>query len=252
MRTYAIGDIHGQYDLLRAAHDRIEADRARCGDSAAPVVHLGDLVDRGPDCAGVIRHLRHGMAAGEPWVVLKGNHDRMFSLFMEAPDAQDPGLRKIYSYLHPAIGGAATLESYGVRHPADRPVARVHAEALDKVSPEDRAFMAALPSQYRRGAVLFVHAGIRPGVALHDQTEDDLIWIRAPFLDDPQDHGFLVVHGHTAIHAPEHHGNRVNIDTRAAYGGPLTAIVIEERAVFVLTDSGRVPLAPGDGIDTTA
>ncbi len=252
MRTYAIGDIHGQYDLLRAAHDRIDADRTRCGDSAAPVVHLGDLVDRGPDCASVIGYLRRGIGAGEPWVVLKGNHDRMFSLFLHDPGARDPGLRSSFSYLHPAIGGGATLQSYGVRNAADRPLAPVHAEALDLIPPEDRAFMAALPSQHRRQDVLFVHAGIRPGIPLDDQIEDDLVWIRGPFLDDPRDHGPLVIHGHTAIHQPEHHGNRVNIDTRAAYGGPLTAIVIEDRAVFVLGDHGRILLLPGDGIDTSA
>lgn len=248
LRTYAIGDIHGQFDLLRAAHARIAADRRHTGDSDAPVIHVGDLVDRGPDCAGVIRHLREGVARGQPWVVLRGNHDRMFSAFMDDPSEPDPGLRRTLSYLHPAIGGAATLESYGVRHPADRPVAKVHADALGKVPAEDRAFMATLPLWHRRGAALFVHAGIRPGVALEDQAEDDLVWIRGPFLDYPYDHGFLVVHGHTAVHAPEHHGNRVNIDTRAAYGGPLTAIVIEDRAVFVLTEDGRAPLQPGDGM----
>ncbi len=252
MRTYAIGDIHGQFDLLRAAHARIAADRARTGDADAPVVHLGDLVDRGPDCAGVIRHLREGIAAGEPWLVLKGNHDRMFQTFLDDPAAQDPGLRRIYSYLHPAIGGGPTLESYGVANPADRPIARVHAEAVDKVPPQDRAFVAGLLGYFQRGEVVYVHAGIRPGIALADQVEDDLVWIRTPFLDYPYDHGFLVVHGHTALHAPAHHGNRVNIDTRAAYGGPLTAVVIEGRAVFMLTDAGRVPLNPGDGVDTDA
>lgn len=91
--VYAIGDIHGHLGLLRAAHDRIEADRARHGTGAAPVVHLGDLVDRGPDSAGVIETLEDGVAAGAPWVVLKGNHDRAFALFLEAPGARDPGLR---------------------------------------------------------------------------------------------------------------------------------------------------------------
>jgi len=248
MRSYAIGDIHGHLDLLHAAHARIEADRARTGDHDAPVIHLGDLVDRGPDCAGVVAHLREGIAAGAPWVVLKGNHDRMFQSFLDDPHTPDPGLRRELSYLHPAIGGAATLQSYGVAHPADRPVARVHADALAAVPAADRAFIADRPLWHRRGEVLFVHAGIRPGVPLEAQVETDLVWIRAPFLDDPRDHGFLVVHGHTAIHAPAHHGNRVNIDTRAAYGGPLTAVVIEGRTVSVLTDNGRVPLRPGDGV----
>ena len=95
-RTYAIGDIHGHLDLLRAAHDWIEADRARTGDAAAPVVHLGDLVDRGPDSAGVIDYLICGQEDGQNWVVLKGNHDRMFSTFLADPTAQHPpGQREV-------------------------------------------------------------------------------------------------------------------------------------------------------------
>lgn len=103
MRTYAIGDIHGHLALLDAAHARIAADRAATGDAAAPVVHLGDLVDRGPDSPGVIARLMEGIAAGEPWVVLKGNHDALFALFLDDPGAQDPGLRPDLSWLHPRL-----------------------------------------------------------------------------------------------------------------------------------------------------
>ena len=244
MRSYAIGDIHGQLHLLLDAHARIAADRARTGDAAAPVVHVGDLVDRGPDSREVVEHLRAGIAAGAPWIVLKGNHDRMFTAFLADLRAHDPGLRPDLGWLHPRLGGAATLASYGVAKAADRPVAPVHAEAVAAVPAAHRAFLEARPTWVRRGEVVFVHAGIRPGVPLEAQREDDLVWIRAPFLEDPRDHGFLVVHGHTHLPAPTHYGNRVNIDSGAAYGGPLTAIVIEGRAVFHLTPHGRVPLLP--------
>jgi serine/threonine protein phosphatase 1 len=246
MRSYAIGDIHGHLDLLRAAHDWIEADRARTGDAAAPVVHLGDLVDRGPDSAGVIDYLIRGQEAGEDWIVLKGNHDRMFSTFLADPAAQDAGLRKQFSYLHPNIGGAETLAAYGVRSAADRPVGRVHADAVEAVPQAHRRFLAELPSHLERGAVLFVHAGIRPGVPLQEQSETDLVWIRGPFLEHPGPHPWLIVHGHTAIEEPTHYGHRVNIDSRAAYGGPLTAVVVEERAVFLLGPDGRRPLEPAE------
>lgn len=244
MRSYAIGDIHGQLDLLRKAHAWILADRARVGDAEAPVVHLGDLVDRGPDSAGVIDFLMGGQMAGQNWVVLKGNHDRMFVGFLDDPQARDPGLRSQYSYLHPAIGGGATLKSYGVANPADRPLAPVHAEAVDRVPPAHRAFLAGLPTWFQRGAALFVHAGIRPGIALDDQDETDLLWIRGPFHDHIQPHPWLVVHGHTAIESARHYGNRVNIDTRAAYGGPLTVVVIEGDSVFLLGPDERSPLLP--------
>jgi serine/threonine protein phosphatase 1 len=240
MRTYAIGDIHGQLDLLKAAHARIAADQARFG--TAPIVHVGDLVDRGPDCAGVLDYLIAGPAPGQEWIVLKGNHDRMFVGFLDDIAYQDPRLRADLSYLHPKIGGSATLASYGVKNAGDRPIRPVHDEARAAVPQAHRSFIAGLPVQYRRGEVLFVHAGIRPGVAFDLQSEDDLCWIREGFLDDRRDHGALIVHGHTHLPRATHYGNRLNIDSGAAYGGPLTAIVIEGRTAFVLTDKGRQPV----------
>ncbi|MGR3291614.1 MAG: metallophosphoesterase, partial [Paracoccaceae bacterium] len=112
-RIYAIGDIHGHLDKLRQVHDWIAADRARQGGSDI-VVHVGDLVDRGPDSAGVIQYLIDGLKAGENWVVLRGNHDRMMSLYLQTPSAGDGRLRVDYSWLHHRLGGLTTLASYGV------------------------------------------------------------------------------------------------------------------------------------------
>ena len=244
MQTYAIGDIHGHIGLLHGAHDLIEKDRAAYGDVSAPVVHVGDLVDRGPDSRGVVEVLQTGMAEGRNWLVLKGNHDRMLAGFLSDISYHDAGLRGDLSYLNPRIGGGATRAAYGVRAAADRPLAPVFAEAVAAVPLLHRRFLEALPSQFQRGEVLFVHAGIRPGVAFADQTETDLVWIRAGFLEDTRDFGALIVHGHTALDAARNYGNRVTIDSGAAYGGPLTAVVIEGRKVWTLTDEGRVPLLP--------
>jgi serine/threonine protein phosphatase 1 len=244
MRTYAIGDIHGHLDLLQEAHDRIAMDRRRTGDSEAPVVHLGDLVDRGPDSRGVVEWLANGIRRGEPWVVLKGNHDRMFTGFLDAVDWHDPGLNRDLSWLHPRLGGAETLASYGVKGARDRRLAPVHAEAVAAVPEDHRVFLKARPTSFRRGEALFVHAGIRPGIAIADQTETDLVWIRKVFLEHATDYGFLVVHGHTALDAPRNYGNRVNLDSSAAYGGLLTAAVIEGRDVWNLADGRRTPLLP--------
>ncbi len=244
MRTYAIGDIHGQNDLLLAAHDRIARDRARTKDAEAPVVHVGDLVDRGPDSKGVLDTLVAGHARGENWVTLKGNHDRMFQMFLDDPLAHDPGLTPELGYLNPRIGGDATLASYGILHAADRPIGPVHAEAVAAVPPEHRAFLAGLPLYLERGDTIFVHAGIRPGIEMARQKETDLVWIRRGFLEVKQDFGAFIVHGHTALDHATNYGNRVDIDSRAAYGGPLTAVVVEERRVYILTDDGREPLPP--------
>ena len=244
MQTYAIGDIHGHLDLLRRAHELIEQDRLDNGDPDSPVVHIGDLVDRGPDSRGVVALLAEGQAERRNWITLKGNHDRMFQRFLENPAWHDPGLRSELTWLHPHLGGATTLASYGVANAGERPVAEGHAEAVGKVPAAHRLFLAGLPTSFVRGECVFVHAGIRPGVDLRDQTEDDLVWIRKGFLDDPRDFGPLVVHGHTAIDAPTHYGNRLNIDSSAAYGGPLSAVVIEGRNAWLLTPDGREPIRP--------
>lgn len=242
MHTYAIGDIHGHIDLLTQVHDWIAKDIETYG--AAPVVHIGDVVDRGPNSRGVVEYLRAGVQAGQDWVVLKGNHDRMFTKYLANMNDHDEGLRADLGYLHPRIGGATTLASYGVKNAADRPLAPVYAEAIAAVPAAHRRFLEALPTSFARGAAIYVHAGIRPGIALAQQSETDLLWIRKEFLDDARDHGALIVHGHTAIEKPVNYGNRVNIDSSAAYGGPLSAVVIQGRDVFNLTALGRVPLLP--------
>lgn len=240
MHLYAIGDIHGQLALLQEAHARIARDQRDYG--PGPVVHLGDYVDRGPDSRGVVEFLMQGLDAGQDWVVLKGNHDRMFTGFLDDPAWQDPGLRSDLSWLHVRLGGAATLASYGVKNAADRPIAKVHAEAVAAVPRAHRDFLQGLPDRHRAAEAIFVHAGMRPGIALEDQAQTDLLWIRQGFLELRSDFGGLVVHGHTAIDAPAHYGNRVNLDSGAAYGGPLTAAVIHGRDVSVLTAQGRLRL----------
>ncbi len=248
MRSYAIGDIHGHPDKLRAAHTFIAEDCRLTGDDAAPVVHVGDLVDRGPDSRSVIDFLIQGLDQGRNWVVLKGNHDRMFTGFMSGTGHHDPGLRPDLSWLHPRLGGSATLASYGVANAGDRPLDPVWAEAAAAVPAAHLTFLDSLPVMFRHHEAVFVHAGIMPGIPLEKQTENALVWIREPFLSDTRDHGALIVHGHTVVDEPTHYGNRLNIDSGAAYGGPLTAVVIEGRDVWQLTASGRVPLRPVTGI----
>ena len=244
LRTYAIGDVHGQREKLARAMERVEADRARTGDQGAPLVLLGDLVDRGPDSAGVIADVVAGIEAGRPWTSLLGNHDRMFRSFLDEPRAPDMRLRADVSWLHPNLGGAATLRSYGVEDAVRRPVEEVHAEAVERVPASHRAFLALMPLWRERGEALFVHAGILPDMPLELQEEDDLVWIRDGFLDDATAHPWLVVHGHTVVEAPTHFGNRVALDTGAGYGRALTAAVFEGRSGWVLTDDGREPLEP--------
>lgn len=240
-RLYAIGDVHGQREMLRQAHARVEADRRACGDESAPLVHLGDLTDRGPDAAGVIADIIEGIEAGLPWQVIRGNHDQLFLDFLDFDGVEDPRIEAARWWLQPNLGGSETLRSYGIE-PVGGDILSVQRAVLSTVPPRHLQFLQKLPYTYETEHLICVHAGIRPGVPMAQQDPEDLIWIRFEFLDDTRDHGKLIVHGHTPVERPEHHGNRVNLDTGAGYGRPVTAAVFEGRDVWVLTDTGRVRL----------
>jgi serine/threonine protein phosphatase 1 len=230
---YALGDIHGQKAQLDHALALIEADGGR----NAPLVVLGDLVDRGPDSRGVIDTLIAGQAAGRDWTVLQGNHDQLFLDYLDLGRIYSPLVKSGRSWLEAPIGGTATLASYGVSEP-DVDVARA------AVPDAHAAFLRALPRLHQVDDLLFVHAGIDPKLPLEWQNPDELIWIREPFLTYTDPLPWLVVHGHTAIDYPCHHGNRVNLDGGAGYGRPLVPAVIEAGQVWLLTDNGRVALRP--------
>lgn len=225
MRLYAIGDVHGCDAKLADVHDRIASDLAERPVADRRIIHVGDYVDRGPDSAGVIRRLQ-GMIVADPRIIcLRGNHDQMLLDFLADPEAG--------ASMFLGNGGKQTLRSFGVnlRSQNYAGLARQLAEAM---SPAERSFTEHLRLTVRFGDYLFVHAGIRPGVPLERQDDHDLIWIREEFLTDTSDHGFVVVHGHTAADEPEVRDNRINVDTGAVFGGPLTCVVLEGNEVRFL------------------
>lgn len=236
MTIYAIGDIHGHNDQLQRALAWIEAD----GGADAPVVMLGDLVDRGPDSRGVIDTLIAGIERGRNWTVLLGNHDRLFLDFATEGRIHSPLIKSGRSWLDPALGGLATLTSYGID--TEQPLSALVEAARAAVPRAHLDFLTARPLHHLAGPLLFVHAGVLPGTPLAQQTEDALTWIREPFLSHRDPFDWLVVHGHTALPAPRHHGNRVNLDGGAGYGRPLTAAAFEGTEVFLLGAQGRTPL----------
>ncbi|WP_223425196.1 metallophosphoesterase family protein [Tateyamaria pelophila] len=237
---YAIGDIHGQMQELGQALTRITAD----GGDAAHIVFLGDYTDRGPNSRAVLDTLIAGQTTGRNWTFLKGNHDRMFEWFMQDPLRHDPYLMVELYWLHQRLGGDTTLASYGVDAGGTRREKDVHADARAAVPQAHIDFLAGLPLTYETDNLLFVHAGIRPMVPIANQIEEDLIWIRGEFHDHHGPHPKLVVHGHTPVGTATHYGNRVNLDTGAGYGKPLTTAVFEDDQVWTLTPNGRVPLIP--------
>ncbi len=231
--VYAIGDVHGCLGRLLALEAMIRADAARRAAGRRVMVLLGDYVDRGPDTRGVLGHLCAPPPPGFERACLAGNHEQLMLGFVDDPAEAGPWL---------ANGGGATLASYGVRGadwlraaPAAS-VLRAREELRAALPAAHLAFLRGLRRMHREGDYLFVHAGIRPGIAPEDQDEDDLLWIRQPFLSSNSDHGCVVVHGHSIVEEPEIHPSRIAIDTGAYATGVLTALALEgERVEFLRT-----------------
>ena len=221
-RIYAVGDIHGCLPELNALMAAIEADARAGADARAQLVFLGDYVDRGPDVKGVIARLLHIRDDRPETIFLKGNHEAFMVRFLKTPKDGETCMIN---------GGLQTCASYDVDCSGDpfdvAVLSRMHSAMTAAVPQAHRDFLASLELYHAEGGYLFVHAGIRPGVSLRRQAQSDLLWIRDQFLTSEEDHGYVVVHGHTPREEVDEHPNRIGIDTGAVYGGKLTAIVLD-------------------------
>ena len=238
--VYVVGDIHGYLDQLDRALSLIERDGGR----DAEVVFIGDYTDRGPNSRGVIERLMDGRDAGRNWTFLKGNHDRMFQWFMEEKPRHEPHLPAKLSWTHTRLGGLDTLASYGVDVAGPPRLKTLHKEARQKVPASHIEFLTHSPLFVETDKLFIVHAGIRPEVALDQQTEHDMLWIRQEFIDHDGPHPKLIVHGHKAVDYPEHRGNRVNLDGGAGYGRDLWPARFDGTNCTLLTVNGERPLSP--------
>ena len=222
-RIYVVGDIHGRADLLRQMQDMILADAAGIGRSQAVVVYLGDYIDRGLESRQVLDTLLNEPLPGFEEIRLLGNHEQAMMDFLE-----DAGIGPAWLY----YGGAATLYSYGINAQARTPegadrFAHLSAE-LGRVLPRHHlSLLRELQLHHIEGDYLFVHAGIRPGVPLYDQQQEDLLYIRDDFLNYADPHEHIVVHGHTITSGPDVRPNRIGIDTGAFATGRLTCLVLD-------------------------
>jgi serine/threonine protein phosphatase 1 len=220
LRVYAIGDIHGRLDLLDQLLERIESDVRHGSHLETLYVFLGDYIDRGPASSGVIERLI-AFSSNQRTICLKGNHEAFLLEFFG-----NPGLLQEWG----RYGGLNTLMSYGLRPPL-QPNAAQSAEVaatLIRAMPEaHRDFLENLRLSLTLGDFFFVHAGVRPRIALEQQSEEDLLWIREEFLFYEQSFDKMVVHGHSPVRQPEVLDNRINIDTGAYATGRLTCLVLE-------------------------
>ncbi|KKB12018.1 hypothetical protein VE25_09550 [Devosia geojensis] len=218
--VYAIGDVHGCLAQLRLLHDRIFED-ARGIEGDKLIVCLGDYVDRGPDSSGVLDYLGKPLPQDFRRICLAGNHEVMMLSFLDNPVPESSWLQ---------YGGVETLASYGID--VNRFVTRTARERLalleSHVPGEHVAWMRSLPAALVLPRTCFVHAGLRPGLPLAEQSEDDLLWIRDEFFDGEADLDTFVVHGHTPSSRPVVTEKRVCVDTAAFATGTLTALRLTE------------------------
>lgn len=220
LRVYCIGDIHGRADLLLRLHESI-LDDADGYSGKKTVVYLGDYIDRGMQSRQVIDMLLAGGLSGFETIYLQGNHEQVMLSFIKYPEATASWL---------SFGGREALDSYGIplaHIPGKREVLQLARQLDEKLPDAHREFILNCVDSWRCGSYYFVHAGIRPGVALDEQLQEDKLWIRGEFLESKKDHGAIIVHGHTITPEPELLYNRIGIDTGAFNTGVLTCLVLE-------------------------
>jgi serine/threonine protein phosphatase 1 len=220
-RLYAIGDVHGCLDQLQRLEALIVEDtQGVTGEKW--LVHLGDYIDRGPASAQVLDHLLAPPPAGFSRICLAGNHEHFLLGALSDPDTVGNWLE---------FGGVATLLSYGLQHAQIDRLRRggrhARLQLLQACLPDEHLdFLRGLPVLLTVPGYVFVHAGLRPGVPLDRQSDEDLLWIRHEFLDADHDFGAVVVHGHTPVPEPSVLPRRVCIDTGCFMTGRLTALRI--------------------------
>lgn len=236
--VYAIGDLHGCWELLDAIHMGIACDARFRRAERRKVVYLGDYVSRGPDSRRVVERVIDWRPPGFDIVTLKGNHEDLLLRFLDG----DLGCGAQWLD-HGGVEGLAHYQVF-LEDPAardDDALADARHRLLATLPAAHRAFLRGLATSHRDGDYLFAHAGVLPGMPLDAQSASNLMWIRGRFLESGSDHGAIVVHGHSISAEPEVRRNRIGIDTGAYGSGVLTCVVLDgaERAFLQATTDIR-------------
>lgn len=221
MSIYAVGDVHGCLDQLERLLDRVQPDLER-----DVLLFVGDYIDRGPESRGVVDYVLRLQQKypREHIICLKGNHEAMLLEFLQGVKRE----RFLFN------GGLHTvLDYWGDNWDSLK-------ELL--LPPEHEEFYRELRLYYETPEFIFVHGGLKPGVPLEEQQEDDLLWIRGEFITSPEDFGRLVIFGHTPFKQPLQMPNKIGIDTGAVYGNYLTCLKLPEKEFFI---KGQVLKADG-------
>lgn len=239
-RVYTIADIHGRSDLLIRTLKAIAKDAQPYPNQRRLLITLGDYIDRGPSSYQVIDLLCHLPLTNFETKHLKGNHEAMLVDFLANPI--DNGI------LWLSNGGYTTLLSYGFSTIDLPDTIEKMPDARDKLlnlmPSKHLHFFKSLRLNYHLGDYYFVHAGIRPGISLDNQVEDDLIWIRKEFLHSQEDFGKIIVHGHSISSTPQELNNRIGLDTGAFHTGIMTCLVLqgEDRYFLQINENVNHPI----------
>ena len=226
-RVYAIGDIHGEINLLRDLLVQVSVDNQKRGPAQTTLVFLGDFIDRG-DGAAQLLHMFAELRDPNV-VVLKGNHE---AALVEVYRGDKEALTFWLGF-----GGKATMAGLGIDQTvlASASTASIFPRLQASLERSVVDWLADLPHSWTLGDYFFVHAGIRPGIKLSKQDQDDLLWIRKPFLVSRRRHEKVIVHGHTIEPTlPRLGGNRIGIDTGAHEHGCLTALGLEDDTQWLI------------------
>ncbi|SMR71083.1 serine/threonine protein phosphatase 1 [Aliiroseovarius halocynthiae] len=231
-----IGDIHGCFDALCSALDRIASESELMGQ---PLVFVGDYLDRGPQSSGVLRRLMALQASGERDVIcLRGNHEQLLLNFLENPALHAP--------VWFANGGVEALRSFGIRASkqdmrGDR-VLMLSARLKQEMGADSLAFLQGLPHIWQTGNVAVSHAGADPGKPLDMQEEQVLIWGHPAFTSQPRKDGIWMVHGHTIVPQVVAQDGRISVDTGAFQTGVLPVVSVSRDGVRVVGQEDRLQI----------
>ena len=224
---YAVSDIHGCADQLAKVFAAIDYHLSRVQPRRPIQVFLGDYIDRGPASSQVIDMLIERGRHYET-IFLKGNHEAILVDLL-----RDPDIFPIFQQ----YGGLQTLLSYGLVpsvNPSREEQQALIRELAQKIPDPHRRFFDSLSPKFFCGDFLFVHAGVRAGIPLSQQKEEDLLWIRDEFLSNDKSFDKFIVHGHTPVPKPDIRSNRINIDTGAYATGILTLLTIRGDQMLVI------------------
>jgi serine/threonine protein phosphatase 1 len=210
-KIFAIGDIHGCLEKLEELMTKFDIDKEK-----DVLVFIGDYIDRGKSSKEVVDYVISLQGTYNHVVCLLGNHEQMFMQYLEGLDEE----------LYLGNGGVSTLSSYEI-FLSDNVEKR-----REKIPEAHWRFYESLLPYYATDKYIFVHAGIRPGLPIEEQTLDDLLWIRYEFIENEKDFGKTVVFGHTPLMSPLIEKNKIGIDTGAVYGGKLTCVELPDIKIY--------------------